>query len=222
MTHMIHMEVDPLLCMYCILLYNPPKSKTTPLFGRFLFMDDHPFEATGSSPWLGHHEVVRVQLPALGSCAHGHPLTTTGSYSRHPRGTQQKQGKQRHQGTLQLLVVQLTTPATSCKQKGGRFGRNCHNPLGSTIWQSLLVPFPTLLAAPPPPGELPEIWMNHPRIHHQKILGLFFFCEDFSKFPRMSCSYHVQNCSNVMVILYQCWYFRYPPSESAKKNYPAY
>ena len=90
------------------------------------------------------------------------------------RGHKKKQGNNKNQGTLHHLVVQLTTPATSCKQKGRRFGRNCHNPLGGTIWQSLLVPFPTLLAAPPPPGELPEIWMKHPRIHHQKIVGPFF------------------------------------------------
>ena len=45
MIRMIHMEVDH-LTLY-IIVYNPPKSKTTPLFGRLLFMDDHPFEATG-------------------------------------------------------------------------------------------------------------------------------------------------------------------------------
>ena len=183
MIRMIHMEVDH-LTLY-IIVYNPPKSKTTPLFGRLLFMDDHPFEATGffRPGWVTTKSwefSCLLLSPALSIHAwwlyesHGHPLTTTGSYTRPQKGTQKKQGNNKNQGTLHHLVVQLTTPATSCKQKGRRFGRNCHNPLGGTIWQSLLVPFPTLLAAPPPPGELPEIWMKHPRIHHQKIVGPFF------------------------------------------------
>ena len=138
MIRMIHMEVDH-LTLY-IIVYNPPKSKTTPLFGRLLFMDDHPFEATGffRPGWVTTKSwefSCLLLSPALSIHAwwlyesHGHPLTTTGSYTRPPKGTQQKQGKNKNQGTLQLLVVQLTTPATSCKQKGRRFGRNCHNPL---------------------------------------------------------------------------------------------
>ncbi len=105
-------------------------------------------ESSAACSWL---------LRALGGWFSWPSVDYTRKLHQTPKGHNKKQRKTKTKQTFQLPVVQLTQLTIEVPKETKKNRGNCHSPQGG-IWQSLLVPFPTLLAAPPLPSGAKFGW----------------------------------------------------------------